>query len=320
MNSKPPAPLAIRSQVDSLLHSTVRIEADLPGAKRSIGTGFFMRYSRGEDYFPALVTNKHVVEGAIGGRIFLHRARVAPGNARQPSGEVAIVEVADFPNIWINHPVHSDDPDESDDPSKNIDLCGAPLGPVIKEFEARGDYLFPLFLGDMMIPADDDLRQLQVMEDVVMVGYPSGLWDDVHGFPLFRKGMTATHPYIDFRGWPVGALDIGAYWGSSGSPVVLLRRGVDYSVDLRPVNIPVLLGVLFGGPPLQVKGTVELAGVPTGELPPTSTVMPMHLGYYIKARELWTLRDEMYRRLGISPSPQTSESAPPAQGDTPAVI
>lgn len=299
MNADFPEPLRLRSQVDSLLYSTVRIEADLPGGMQSVGTGFFIRYTRGDDFLPALVTNKHVVRGAIGGRIYMHRAAVAQDGGRQPSGNILMLDIVDFPKIWINHPVHSEDPEEVDDPTKNVDLCAAPLWPILKAFEAQGNHLFPLFLGDVMIPSDKDLRECEVMEEVVMVGYPNALWDNVHGFPLFRRGTTATHPYVDFRGWPVGALDIGAYWGSSGSPVVLLRRGVDYSVSRRPANIPVLLGVLYAGPVLEAEGKVQISGVPTEQLPLTSTTMLMHLGYYVKARELLTLRDEMYRRLNI---------------------
>lgn len=44
------------------------------------------------------------------------------------------------------------------------------------------------------------MNKLDAMEDVIMVGYPVGLWDSVNNRPIFRRGITATDPKVDFEG------------------------------------------------------------------------------------------------------------------------
>ena len=41
-----------------------------------------------------------------------------------------------------------------------------------------------------------------------MIGYPNGLWDKVNGLPFFKRGMTATHPYINYNGREEFVMDI----------------------------------------------------------------------------------------------------------------
>jgi S1-C subfamily serine protease len=58
--------------IEQLSHSTVRIETDYPDVKRGTGTGFFYRFAiNGDQHVPAIVTNRHVVEGASKGQFLL---------------------------------------------------------------------------------------------------------------------------------------------------------------------------------------------------------------------------------------------------------
>lgn len=60
------------SPAEQLAHSTVRIECDLSSGGIGTGTGFFYSLDRsGDQHIPVIVTNKHVVEGAIRGRFLL---------------------------------------------------------------------------------------------------------------------------------------------------------------------------------------------------------------------------------------------------------
>lgn len=283
--------LRLNSHIDHLLYSTTRIEADLPDGRTSIGTGFFMAFMPDPDtpdrYFPALITNRHVVEGATGGRILLHEANVKSDGTRQPSGTRVYSEVADFSNAWVTHPV------------PEVDLAGAPLGKMIHDFEHMGRPLFFMQIGENLIPSQDQLLQLKVIEDVVMVGYPRGLADEAHGFPLFRHGYTASHPGVDFDDRPLGALDIALVHGSSGSPVITYNPSFDYSVAGSEIHRPVLLGVLFGGPQTTAEGTFEIDPLPTVDMPAITTRMFMNVGYYVKARELLPLKEAMFNALGI---------------------
>lgn len=282
---------SLNSQIDHLLYSTTRIEADLPDGRTSIGTGFFMAFmpdpGNHERIFPALVTNRHVIEGATGGRILLHEATLNADGTRQPSGARVYSEVADFSSAWIMHP----DPD--------VDLAGAPLGKMVRDLEHAGHPVFFMQIGENLIPSQELLMRLKVIEDVVMVGYPRGLADEAHGYPLFRHGYTASHPGVDFDDLPRGALDIALVHGSSGSPVITYNPSLDYSVGRSEIRQPVLLGVLFGGPQATAEGTFEIDVLPTVAGPAVKTHMFMNVGYYVKARELLPLKEAMLKRLGI---------------------
>lgn len=49
---------------EQLLHTTIRIEASLASGGCSVGTGFFFKFcDNGKTHVPAIVTNRHVVEG-----------------------------------------------------------------------------------------------------------------------------------------------------------------------------------------------------------------------------------------------------------------
>ncbi|HVA89443.1 MAG TPA: serine protease, partial [Chloroflexota bacterium] len=143
-------------------------------------------------------------------------------------------------------------------------------------------------------------EQLAAMEDVVMVGYPIGLWDNLNNFPLLRRGISASHPAVDFCGKPEGVIDIGAFPGSSGSPVLILNEGTfatpnGYSIGSRMI----LLGVLWGGPVRLADGTLEIVEIPTKQVPIARTSLPVHLGYYIKARELLVLKEHLFATFNV---------------------
>jgi len=55
-----------------------------------------------------------------------------------------------------------------------------------------------------------------------MVGYPIGLWDEKNNYPIFRKGITATHPANDYNGKSEFMIDAACFPGSSGSPVYII--------------------------------------------------------------------------------------------------
>ncbi len=282
--------LHLNSQIDHSLYSTTRIEADLPGGT-STGTGFFVAFSpdpnNPDQVFPALITNKHVVAKATSGRILFHEADVKGGSVQHPSGERVYSEVEAFASAWVMH----------SDPS--IDLAGAPLGKMIRDFERMGRPLFFMQIPESMIPSQNQLLELRVVDQVVMVGYPEGLADEAHGFPLFRHGYTSSHPDVNFNDRPLGALDIAVVPGSSGSPVITHNPAVNCSVADAIGHQPVLLGVLFGGPQTSAEGVFSIDPLPSVSTLGVTTRMFMNIGYYVKARELLPLKEAMLEALGI---------------------
>jgi hypothetical protein len=266
-----PAPLAPSEQI---AHSTVRIEVETADGKRGTGTGFFFSFARQADkYVPTIITNKHVVEGAARGRFHLSTAD-AEGNPVYSSHEVFQFE--GFQRFWISHP---------DD---DIDLCAMPIAPILERANQTGKRLFFIQLDMALVPSAEDLAQLTAMEDILMAGYPNGIWDEKNNMPVLRRGVSATHPNLDWNGKPEFLIDAACFPGSSGSPVFLFNLG-GYAAKTGGMVIGSrlkLLGVLYAGPQHTVEGEIRIVKVPTLERPVAVSTIPNNLGIVVKARKL----------------------------------
>jgi hypothetical protein len=264
MEAAPPRQLGITEQ---LAHSTVRIETDT-----GTGTGFFFRMDVREDgrHVPVIVTNKHVVERCSTGQFLISRA-LPDGSPDLTHHETFKFEK--FPSHWFPHP------------SKNIDLCVMPVAPILERATAAGLQLFYRALDKSLIPSAAELDDLSPVEDITMVGYPNGLWDRVHNMPIFRRGITATHPRLNWNGNPEFLIDAACFPGSSGSPVFLLNEGA--YVTKAGLNLSggrlKLLGVLYAGPQHTVQGEIKIVTVPTADKRVAFSTIPNNLGMVIRA-------------------------------------
>jgi hypothetical protein len=131
-------------------------------------------------------------------------------------------------------------------------------------------------------------NEFSAIEDIYMIGYPSGLSDESHNFPITRKGITASHPRIDFNKKPWGVVDLACFPGSSGSPILIIYQNklVQFEGRVTIENKMFLLGILFGGPTQNVDGEVEITEA--SKITVKSNVM-IHLGYYVKSRQIISL-------------------------------
>lgn len=270
-----------------LLFSTTRVSAQVNG-KESIGTAFFFHFKIDENkQLPVLVTNKHVVAGATSGTFFIHEQAHDLEGKSIPAQSSTGISLADFGSHWIGHP-------------GTVDLCAMPFEPLRREARTKGIEPYYLALDESIIPSQEALQQLSALEDVVMVGYPIGLWDSVNNLPVLRRGITASHPAADFCGQPIALADIAAFPGSSGSPVFILNEGI-YATQKGTVvgSRVLLLGVLFAGPQFTADGTIQIVDIPTAT-PIARTSIPSHLGYYVKASEILRLKAHLLSVIGLS--------------------
>lgn len=259
---------------EQLAHSTVRIETKTSTGIGS-GTGFFYRFAEnGDQHVPAIVTNKHVVVGATEGQFVLTESG--------PEGEPVIgkyhgFKFSDFQSQWIQHP----DPD--------IDLCAMPIAPILHQARERNQQFFYASLDKTLLLTQEELDDLVLMEDVVMVGYPNGIWDQKNNMPVFRKGISATHPNLNWNGKPEFLIDAACFPGSSGSPVFLFNQGgfstKSKGLTIGPSRIK-LLGVLYAGPQHTVSGEIRVVQVPTQYVAVPISTIPNNLGMVIKAGKL----------------------------------
>lgn len=274
---------------ERLQYITCRIESRFESGSSAVGTAFYYGHRIDERRIaPVIVTNRHVIWDeqygpAVGGKFQVHTSR-SVGGVLIPAGVFHHVEFVEaeypFHEFWVPHP----DPE--------VDLCAMPALPLKYVMNALGSVPYINVIGDDLTLAQHELDLLNVVEDVVMVGYPTGLWDDVHNLPLFRKGTTASHPAQDFQGRPMFVVDLACFPGSSGSPVFAVR---EQRYPLEPNDAAHdprrFLGVLHAGPTL-----------PGGAL--------VNLGFVIKAskvRELGGHLWEHFTKLGYIPTPWSSE-------------
>lgn len=262
------------SPSEQLTFSTVRIECELISGGIGTGTGFFYQFAKqGDKYVPAIVTNKHVIEGAQKGLIHLH---LADGNGKPLSGQIFSVVIENMQANWLLHP----DPE--------VDLCILPIASLLTQAQASGQNVFLISLDHSLIPAQDLIAELTAIEDIIMIGYPNGIWDQVNNMPIIRKGITATHPNMNYNGKQEFMIDAACFPGSSGSPVFLFNMGTFARRDGSTVVGAriALLGVLYAGPQHTATGEIQIVNVPTQQKPVTFSRIPNNLGIVIKSARL----------------------------------
>ena len=267
------------SITEQLLFTTVRIIAEEESGSEGVGTGFFFDATVDQTrILPLIVTNKHVVQNARTGRFQLHEADDS-GPQLRPLGRSFEIQLSNFESYWVGHP------------DASVDLCAMPFEPIRVQAEASGRRIFRLAFGESLIWPESKLAELNAVEDIFMVGYPIGLWDETNNLPLIRRGITASHPAVDFNGRPEFVIDAACFPGSSGSPVVLANIGSYYAKSgaLFVGTRFALLGVLHAGPQMMAQGEIAVKPIPTKEMQIAQTPLMVHLGYVIKAREILTL-------------------------------
>ncbi len=198
--------LRVDSLAKRLLFNTVRVDTVLEDGSEGSGTAFVVSHSHPRGNFQFVVTNRHLVEGVRqGGLVF------SQGWHGQPLlGRRFQLNIEEFPQAWFLHP----------DPS--VDLAVVPLRPLEAAARERGIELYYHAIDTRLAPDAQRLATLDALEEVLFVGYPSGVWDQVNLMPILRRGTTATPIALDFEGRPEFLIDAAVYPGSSGSPVFVV--------------------------------------------------------------------------------------------------
>lgn len=197
---------------DQLIHTTVRLETTNAHGVRGSGTGFILQICKTEDgYIPVVVTNWHVVEGA---KTMSFCMTIADDTGRPKFGAYESVTMDNPETMWSRHP---------DYPA--VDLAVLPIAPVLEMFSNKGTKPYFRAFDPSSVADEAYLTDLVAVEDVIMIGYPQGLWDDHNNLPIVRRGITATPPAIRFKNKAEFVIDCACFPGSSGSPVILYNMG-----------------------------------------------------------------------------------------------
>lgn len=118
-----------------------------------------------------------------------------------------------------------------------------------------------------------------------MVGYPDGVMDERNNMPIVRKGITATHPLLDYNGMKELVIYVACFPGSSGSQTFLNDFG-DYTNKHGSMRIgkenPFLLGILYAGPRQKINGEIKVRTISTNQSIYSELSVIINLGYVIK--------------------------------------
>lgn len=257
---------------EQLTYSTVRIKCENSEGNVSTGTGFFYRFCKDEDSFiPAIVTNKHVIKDAEVGEIHIN---LGTAEGKPKKGKYHKVVFENFENMWIKHQ------------RKDIDLCILPIAPVLSQLRNKNLYPFFINIEKKLIVNNDYLKGLNAIEDIVMIGYPNGIWDSENNMPIIRKGVTATYPGFNYNGKEEFMIDAACFPGSSGSPVFLYNPSgyIDKKGNINMGKTRVkLLGILYAGPQHTATGEIKVVDVPTAQKQIAISRIPNNLGIIIKS-------------------------------------
>jgi hypothetical protein len=253
------------------MYTTVRLSNQSSGLN-SWGTGFFFDFfktNRGS--VPAIVTNRHVA-GAWDKCSVTLPAKTSNG---LPNIQDHIdVEISDLNNKIIFHPT--------------ADLMIIAISETINTLTKTGRNPFTVRMEQSLIPTDDELKRLLPIEQIVTVGYPGQLWDNVHNLPLFHRGYTSTPSYIDFQGLKEFLIDVATWFGSRGSPVLLFNENgwADRNSNIVIGSSVKLLGIVYGVAVQDVTGGVRIQAAPTQIVVPAQMSVPTNLGACIMASRI----------------------------------
>lgn len=264
------------SIMEQLCFSTTRIEATDSNGKISVGTGFFFCFKIDENTsIPFVVTNKHMVNGMKTGQFMFTKA----DDSGNPINKEHIkIYIDQFEQQWFFHP---------DD---DVDLCIMPVDKIHNIAQKQGEPLFYRTYDETLIPDSYKLNELDAVEDILMIGYPNGLWDSVNNKPIIRKGITATDVKFDYKGKKEFLIDAACFPGSSGSPVLLCNVGgyndKNGSLILGGTRL-FLLGILYAGPQLTVEGDIKVVTIPNVQHKAlVVSQIPNNLGCVIKSSRI----------------------------------
>lgn len=261
-----------------IMYSTVKITTS-----SGTGTGYFFVFSIENSEVPVIVTNKHVInyDSDEVVKINFHLYNDTNTEVSDESLEVS------FKSEWFLHPTH--------------DLCCTPLVPIedyiLKTYKKK---IYFKCLDEKHMFSKEELETLDAVESVLMVGYPIGLWDKKNNFPLFRQGITASHPALDFNDIGISVVDIASFPGSSGSPIFIYNPGLVFDKKTKDVSIMerlIFLGTLYAGPVYDLNGNIEIVEIPTSKKPIVKTQTMINLGYYIKASELNEFKEQLAKKI-----------------------
>jgi hypothetical protein len=235
------------------------------------GTGFFFASTKADGTPDAvfLVTNYHVVTGrtplskeaGLGDRVqfLIHEDRSDLAKVRHL--ELPLYDALHQP-LWMTSDVAPD-----------ADVVLLPVPPAAYDGVSLFVFTEAHTHGDI---------KMRPTSGATLLGYPYGFADTAHDLPVWKTGHIASEPGVDFDNRPVFLVDVSAFPGMSGSPVLAVANGIyeNEAGQMRSGRVLKLLGIFSAMPVVRAMKPAS-AGVDAE--PEVATETALQLGYVWKA-------------------------------------
>lgn len=150
----------------------------------------------------------------------------------------------------------------------NIDIAVIDICEKVNQFIKESPdnlILYALPITEQEFPNNNKFP-IEVCDDIAVIGYPSGFYDEKNLFPIVKNGTIASMWGANFRGRQGFAIDAKLFPGSSGSLVITKPRREDLDDNGRLIfkkeKVFYCLGV-FSGEPIFTKRIIDNEGKPT---------------------------------------------------------
>ncbi|MBL4732407.1 MAG: trypsin-like peptidase domain-containing protein [Rhizobiaceae bacterium] len=284
--------------IDQMIHTTTLIQTSGSGNGEKSATAFVFGFpipTNPTHFIPTLISNRHVIQGSTD--YHFKFTLTNPSSGEPQLGDIHRVNGQS--NEWVMHP------------DNDVDLAMLPLSTRMTMSKENGKACYIKGFGPQDILNEKQLRELLLpVEEILMVGYPSGLIDDVNNLPIVRQGITATAVYNSYNGQNQFLTDCASFGGSSGSPIVWrdfstkLGRSPFVSHDKRK---HALLGVHFSGFGWKQGIGVHEMGETFHNQDTSVPTMPVNIGRCIRADEILKFETAALDANEIPPEPFRSE-------------
>lgn len=257
-----------KSPSDQAIEVTVRIIKYKKDGIPFCGTGFFYR----DQDLIFLVTNKHVLEDAqqIEFKVFTCDENGGPDYQNM---ETIILEEDDLIRYSYGHN------------SKDVDIQIISFTKFLHDTGLINNNFYVRSVTEKNICDQKQLENLFAIENIVFVGYPVPMWDEVNHLPIMRTGTTASLLTKDYNGEPSFLIDASVFPGSSGSPVFILNDTIfSDRTAIYTASRFIFLGVLASTFWQESTGEIRIAPIPTTTTPIAIFKQMIDLGVVMHAR------------------------------------
>jgi len=236
------------------------------------GTGFFFASTKADGTPDAvfLVTNFHVVTGrtplskeaGLGDHVqfLIHEDRSDLAKVRHL---VLPLYDAQHQPLWM-----------TSDSAPDADVVLLPVPPAAYDGVSLFVFTEAHTHGDI---------KMRPTSGATLLGYPYGFADTAHDLPVWKTGHIASEPSVDFDNRPVFLVDVSAFPGMSGSPVLAVANGIYENEEgqMRSGRVLKLLGIFSAMPVVRA---MKPASAAADAAPEVAIETGLQLGYVWKAQ------------------------------------